>query len=64
MMSSNYTKHNFNSSLLKKITLDRRSPSDDIHPLSQIIMDISSFITNEDECNTKQKNNFSYYKKH
>ena len=55
MMSSNSTKQNFNSSLLKKITLDRRSPSDDIHPLSQIIMDISSFFTNEDECNTKQK---------
>jgi len=54
MLSKN-TQQNLNSSLLKKITLDRRSPSDDIHPLSLIIMDISSFITNEGEYDNKQK---------
>ena len=54
-MLANSTKQNLNSSLLKKITLDRRSPSEDIHPLSLIIMDISSFITNEGEYDNKQK---------
>ena len=53
-MLTNSTKQNLNSSLLKKITLDRRLPSDDIHPLSLIIMDISSFITNEGEYDNKQ----------
>ena len=53
-MLSNTTKQNFNSSLLKKITLDRRTSSDDIHPLSLIIMDISSLITTEDEYTNKQ----------
>ena len=54
MLSKN-TQQNFNSSLLGKITLDRRTPSDDIHPLSLIIMDISSFITTEGKYDNKQK---------
>ena len=54
-MVSNTTQQNCNLSLLKKITLDRPSPSNDIYPLSQIILDISSFMASEGEYDTIQK---------
>lgn len=53
-MLSNTTE-NLNQSLLQKMSIDRRSSTDDIHPLSLIMMDISSFITNGSEYDNKQK---------
>ena len=50
------TTQNLNQSLLQKISIDRRTSSDDIHPLSLIMMDLSSFITTgcDDDCKQKK----------
>jgi len=40
-MLSNTNEQNFNLSLLQKLKIERRTLTDDIHPLSLIIMDVS-----------------------
>lgn len=54
MMLSNDTAQNLNRSLLQKITLERCSSTDDIHPLSLIMMDVSSFSTILSEIDNKK----------
>ena len=49
------TTQNLNQSLIQKILIDRRTSSDDIHPLSLIMIDLSSFITTGCDDGNKQK---------
>jgi len=54
MMLSNAAEQKLNLSLLQKITIEKRTPIDDIHPLSLIMMDISSLSTTISEIDNNQ----------
>jgi GGDEF domain-containing protein len=55
IMLLNTSEQNLSRSLLQKITIERRTPADDVHPLSLIMMDVSSLTTFLSSIDNKQK---------